>query len=66
MPKYRLTIDEITSNAAQQAGEIAGEIVSERLRVTLESAGPLDHAAIIAAISKSKRVRAKRAPKVAA
>lgn len=59
MPQYRLTIEEI-----MPAENVAGAAPVERLRVTVDASGALDHAAIIAAVQKTKRVYTKRAPKV--
>lgn len=67
MPQYRLTIDEIERTQTQHQGTQRtdeSERVTERMRVTVDATGALDHAAILAAVTKTKRVYAPRKPKV--
>ena len=58
MPRFTVIVQE---NAPRDVGQ--GEEIVERLKVTIDTAGPLDHAAILAAVTKTKRVYAKRTPK---
>lgn len=65
MIRYQVIVNEVVeATAARDVSDIGAPI--ERLKVTVDATGPLDHAAILAAVSKTKRVYAKRAPKVAA
>jgi hypothetical protein len=61
MPQYTISIQE--NPQADNVGVIVG-VPIERLRVTVDATGALDHAAIIAAVQRTKRVYTKRAPKV--
>ena len=55
MPRYRVTIAELSDPMTNVATD---EV--ERIRVTVDRAGELDHAAIIAAVAKTKRVRRRK------
>lgn len=58
MPQFRVTVEELVEQDSTTRSV-------ERLRVTVDAPGALDHAAIIAAVQKTKRVYVPRKPKVA-
>jgi hypothetical protein len=63
MIRYQVIVNEVVeATAARDASDIGALI--ERLKVTVDAAGPLDHAAILSAVGKTKRVYTKRTPKV--
>jgi len=61
MPRFTVIVQEVAPRIDEHDEEIV-----ERLKVTIDTAGPLDHAAILAAVGKTKRIYGPRKPKVEA
>lgn len=62
MQQYRITIEQLDDDVNQSLPPI----ITERLRVTVDASGELDHAAILTAVKKTKRIYRPRKPKAVA